>query len=179
VIWNGYSITKDRIGKVYFTKPYLRNSQELVVKANSPITSMAQLKGKTLGVQSESAAEDAVNANTSFKDSLKQVRTYQTYQEALTDLRASNRIDAVAVDKILINYIMKKQPGQFRVLPQTLGDEYFGIGVRLNDKQLADQIDDALDQLQKNGTIDKISTKWFGSNIVISDVPRLTAADFK
>jgi polar amino acid transport system substrate-binding protein len=179
VIWNGYSITADRIDKVTFTKPYLKNSQQLVVKTGSKITSKADLAGKIVGVQADSAALDLIEADPEFKDSLKDLRVYDDYQEALQDLKSSDRIDAVAVDKILIEYIMKQSPDTFKILDESLGEEYFGIGCRKDDTKLADDIDKALEELQADGTTLEISKKWFAGDqdIVITDVPRLTKAD--
>jgi polar amino acid transport system substrate-binding protein len=180
VIWNGYSITSDRIEKVTFTKPYLNNAQMLVVRADSTIYSKADLNGKIVGAQTESAAESLIKEDAAFNDSLKELRIYDNYQDALNDLRASERIDAVAVDKILIEYVMKQSPDTFRILDESLGDEYFGIGVRNGSNALADAIDKALAELKTEGKTAEISEKWFGGgqDIVITDVPRLTAADF-
>jgi len=178
VIWNGYSITADRIDEVTFTKPYLKNSQQLVVKEGSKITSKADLAGKIVGVQADSAALDLIEADPEFKASLKELRVYDDYQAALQDLKSSDRIDAVAVDKILIEYVQKQSPDTFVVLEEGLGEEYFGIGCRKDDTKLADAIDKALEELKADGTTAEISKKWFsGDDIVITDVPRLTKAD--
>jgi polar amino acid transport system substrate-binding protein len=179
VIWNGYSIMAERIDKVTFTKPYLNNSQMLMVRADSDIASKADLAGKIVGAQIESAAEALVLKDTAFNDSLEELRTYDDYQDALNDLKSSTRIDAVAVDKILIDYIMQQSPDTFKTLDEPLGDEYFGIGCRLGEVALADAIDKALDELQADGVTKSVSEKWFsGGDIVVRDVPRLTAADF-
>jgi polar amino acid transport system substrate-binding protein len=181
VIWNGYSILKDRVEQVTFTKPYLNNQQFLVVRADSSIKTKAELAGKTVGVQTDSAAEELVNADAEFSGSLKELRTYDDYQDALNDLKSSTRIDAVAVDKVLIEYVMKQNPDTFVILEESLGDEYFGIGCRKGEEALADAIDKALDELKADGTTAQISEPWFGAgnDIVIRDVARLTAADFK
>jgi polar amino acid transport system substrate-binding protein len=179
VIWNGYSITAERIDMVTFTKPYLNNAQMLVVRADSDIASKGDLAGKIVGAQIESAAEALVKEDTAFNDSLEELRIYDDYQDALNDLRSSSRIDAVAVDKILIEYIMQQSPDTFKTLDESLGDEYFGIGCRQGEAALADAIDAALDELKEDGGTKSVNDKWFsGEDIVIRDVPRLTAADF-
>jgi len=178
VIWNGYTITQDRIEKVQFTKPYLNNEQYLVVKADSDIKTMGDLAGKVVGVQTESAAEELVVADAGFNDSLKELRTYDDYQLALNDLQSSDRIDAVAVDKILIEYVMQQTPGTFKVLDESLGTEYFGIGCRKGSVAFADAIDKALDDLKNDGGTASICANWFSEDIVIRDIQRLTIADF-
>jgi polar amino acid transport system substrate-binding protein len=49
LIWNGYTITPERQEKVAFTKPYLENSQVIVVLADSDIKTKADLAGKKKG----------------------------------------------------------------------------------------------------------------------------------
>lgn len=180
VIWNGYSINAARNKQVEFTKPYLQNTQRLAVKAKSDIKTKADLKGKTVGVQIDSAAEEVINADTAFVKSLKQpLRVYDTYQEAMLDLKDSNRVDAIGGDQVLLDYIMTQDPGSFRVLDDVLDSEYYGIGCRKGSVALRKAIDNALDELKADGTAAKISDKWFGADLVLRDVPKLTQADLE
>ena len=177
VIWNGYTITAERIEKVQFTRPYLNNAQMLVVKADSDVNSIADLAGKTIGFQIDSAASDIYDENTDINSIAAGTQEYDTFQQALLDLKAADRIQAVIVDKVLIEYAMQQEPGTFRII-ESLGTEFFGIGCPKGAVALADAIDDALDELYDEGTVDEISGRWFESNIVIRDVARLTAEDF-
>ena len=49
-----------------FTKPYLKNAQVLVVRADSNVKTLADLKGKTIGLQAGSSAADALEAAKEF-----------------------------------------------------------------------------------------------------------------
>ncbi|MBR0596781.1 amino acid ABC transporter substrate-binding protein [Sinanaerobacter chloroacetimidivorans] len=178
VIWNGYTITAERIEQVEFTKPYLNNQQVLVVAADSPYQTKADLEGKIVGAQVESAGLDALKADEAFSSALADMPEYDDYLYALMDLGTS-RLDAVAVDKILIGYTMQQTPGKYRVLDEGLADEYYGIGCAKGSVALREAIDKALDELWEDGSIEALSTKWFGENIVIRDVEQLTADDFK
>lgn len=178
VIWNGYTITAERNEKVEYTKPYLNNQQVLVVAANSSYQKKEDLEGKTVGAQVESAGLDALNADEAFVSSLVDLPEYDDYLYALMDLETGG-IDAVAVDKILIGYTMQQQPGKYRVLDEGLADEYYGIGCAKGSVALREAIDNALDELWEDGSIEELSTKWFGENIVIRDVEKLTAEDFE
>ena len=178
VIWNGYTITADRNKEVEFTKPYLNNQQVLVVAKDSPYQTKADLKGKTVGAQVESAGLDALKADPVLSKSVSNIPEYDDYLMALMDLGTS-RLDAVAIDKILIGYTMSQEPGKYRVLDETLSDEYYGIGCAKGAVALREAIDKALDDLYADGSIEKLSTKWFGENIVIRDVDKLTADDLK
>ncbi|MGI6727629.1 MAG: amino acid ABC transporter substrate-binding protein [Anaerovoracaceae bacterium] len=179
VIWNGFTITAERNLAVEYTKPYLNNAIMLAVSANSDIQTKADLAGKTVGYQVQSSADDAIKADSEFFSSLTEAREFDTYQDALMDLDVSNRIDAVAVDKILIGYVISQEPGKYKVLEEGLGEEYYGIGCPKGAVALREAIDNALDELMEDGTIDKISTEWFGSNIVIRDVDKLTQEELE
>ncbi|WP_324823789.1 amino acid ABC transporter substrate-binding protein [Sinanaerobacter sp. ZZT-01] len=175
VIWNGYTIDKERNGKVEYTKPYLNNQQVIVVKADSKINTKADLADKIVGVQANSSGLKAIKKDKEFESTLAELKEYDTYPQALLDL--TGRTDAVVIDKILIGYVMTQEPDTYRILDETMGDEYYGIGCRKSGVALRVAIDDALDELMNDGSIEALSTKWFGSNIVIRDVEKLTDED--
>ncbi|HHX14028.1 MAG TPA: amino acid ABC transporter substrate-binding protein [Clostridiales bacterium] len=179
VIWNGFTITAERNEKVEFTKPYLNNEIMLVVKAGSPIKTKADLNGKLVGYQTDSSAEIALNADQNFFTSLKEARGYDNYQNALLDMTSSDRIDAVAVDKILIEYLAAQEPDKFFIMEEALGKEYMGIGCAQGAVALREAIDNALDELFADGTVEEVSKEWFGNNIVIRDVDKLTTEQLK
>lgn len=178
VVWNGYTITAERIKKVEFSKPYLNNEQVLVVAADSPYQTKADLEGKVVGAQVESAGLDALKSDPELSATVADIPEFDDYLMALLDLDTS-RLDAVAIDKILIGYTMSQEPGKYRVLDESLSDEYYGIGCAKGAVALREAIDKALDELYEDGSIEALSIKWFGENIVIRDVDQLTADDFQ
>jgi polar amino acid transport system substrate-binding protein len=174
VIWNGFTITSLRDQEVEFTKPYLNNEIMLAVRADSSIMTKDDLAGKILGYQVESSADVAVKGDSEFNDSLGDAFEYDDYQDALLDLTKSSRIDAVAVDKVLIEYVAAQEPGTIRILDEALGTEYMGIGCAKGSIALREAIDNALDELQQDGTVEAITNEWFGTNVVIRDVEKLS-----
>lgn len=59
-IWNGMTINADRAANMSISLPYLKNAQVIVVKANSGITSTADLVGKAVVAEVGSAGEAQV-----------------------------------------------------------------------------------------------------------------------
>ena len=55
-IWNGMTITDERMENMFFAKPYIANQQIIIVPAASGITSVAQLEGKVIGLQKGSSS---------------------------------------------------------------------------------------------------------------------------
>lgn len=168
LIWNGYSITKERKEKVNFTNPYLENRQVIITLANSKINSKDDLKGMNVGAQNQSSAVDAINKEEellkTFKDG--KVYTFETNNEALMDLEAK-RIDAVVADEILARYyINKKGEGKYKILNDDFGDESYGVGIRKSDEELREKLNQAFEDIKKDGTAKKVSEKWFGQDII-------------
>lgn len=168
LIWNGYSITKERKEKVNFTNPYLENRQVIITLVNSKINSKVDLKGMNVGAQNQSSAVDAINKEEellkTFKDG--KVYTFETNNEALMDLEAK-RIDAVVADEILARYyINKKGEGKFKILNDDFGDESYGVGIRKGDEELLEKLNEAFEDIKKDGTAKKVSEKWFGQDII-------------
>lgn len=168
LIWNGYSITKERKEKVNFTNPYLENRQVIITLVNSKINSKVDLKGMNVGAQNQSSAVDAINKEEellkTFKDG--KVYTFETNNEALMDLEAK-RIDAVVADEILARYyINKKGEGKYKILNDDFGDESYGVGIRKGDEKLLEKLNEAFEDIKKDGTAKKVSEKWFGKDII-------------
>lgn len=163
-IWNGYTITKERQEKVAFSKPYLENSQIIVVLSDSDVETKADLTDKNIAVQAESSALDAINTEPDFVASVNELVEFSTNNEAFMDLEAG-RSDALVVDEVLARYYMR-QNGQekYKVLEEDFGDEEYGIGLRKNETELLKNLDAALDEMKKDGTYDSIYAKWFSEN---------------
>ncbi|QTD41969.1 amino acid ABC transporter substrate-binding protein [Sporosarcina sp. Te-1] len=165
LIWNGYTITEDRKGKVLFTKPYLENAQVVATLADSPVKELGDLEGKTIGLQALSSAADALDANP-IKSKIKKTSEYADNVLALTDLKAG-RVEAVIIDQVVIDYYMSKDEGTFKVLDETLSPEHYGIGVKKGNEELLEKLQTALDKMNEDGTAAEISTKWFGEDKVL------------
>src|SRR5690606_24398916 len=99
-IWNGLTITPERQKNILFTKPYMDNRQVVIVRADSGITSLAGLAGKTLGLQAGSSAKDALTSKPDFEASLANVIEFDENMTALMDLELGG-LDAVLMDEIV------------------------------------------------------------------------------
>lgn len=165
LIWNGYTITEERKGKVLFTKPYLQNSQVVVTLADSDITQLSDLAGKSVGLQALSSAADALDA-APIKSEIKTISEFPDNVLALTDLK-TKRLDAVVIDEVVARYYMAKEEGTFKLLDESLAPEEYGIGVKKGNEELLDKLQKALDELNQDGTASEISKKWFGEDKVL------------
>ncbi len=163
-IWNGFTITEERKKNILFTEPYMNNRQVIVVKEDAPYNTLEDLKGKKLGLQSQSSAQDALDSHEDFKASLGEVVLFDTNTIAIMDLEKGG-IDALLVDEIVIRYYMQTKSAEFKILDKELSHEEYGIGFRKNDRQLMLKIQDTLKEMAKDGTLAEISKKWFNEDI--------------
>ncbi|MFR4401200.1 MAG: amino acid ABC transporter substrate-binding protein [Peptococcus niger] len=163
-IWNGFTMT-GREDKYTFSKPYMQNRQILVVKKDSDIASLADLKGKTIELQQGSTAENALNDNKDFKDSLGTVTMVPENMTALTDLEQGS-CDAVLMDEVVARYNIA-QGREFKVLDEAMSEEEYAVGFKLGNEELAEKVNAALDELAKDGKLKELSEKYFKEDITL------------
>ncbi|HPI91817.1 MAG TPA: amino acid ABC transporter substrate-binding protein [Deltaproteobacteria bacterium] len=163
IVWSGMSITAEREKEIAFTKPYIMEKQVVVIKkGNKKITGLKDLGAETtVGVQLGSTSEEALaKLNKKFKE----IKKYDKNTDAFMDLKIG-RIDALAVDELVGRYYLSQKPGEYSVLKEELLSEPIGIGIRKEDVALKEKIQKTLDEMFKDGTMKKISIKWFGDDI--------------
>jgi polar amino acid transport system substrate-binding protein len=165
-IWNGFTMTPEREAVLAFTKPYLDNAQVVVVRKDSGCNALADLTGKSIGLQSGSSAAEAVEGNLSFKNELKNIVEFKDNITALNDLEIGG-VSGVVMDRVVAEYSIKATGKPFVILTEGLAPEEYGVAFRKNDIILRDSVQSILDDMAKDGTVAKISTKWFGSDISV------------
>lgn len=161
-IWNGFTMT-GREGEYTFSEPYLNNRQVFVVNESSDIQSTADLAGKIVEVQADSAAEAALNENTELSSTFT-MQAVPDYNTAMMDLE-QGAVDAIAMDEVVASYQITSRGSQFRVLDEEISSEEYAIGFLKGNDKLKDSVEGALQEMADDGTLAQISEKWFGSDI--------------
>ncbi len=167
-IWNGLTMNPDREEAMGFTRPYLANKQVLVVRADSGITTPADLNGKAVALQAGSSAAEALDKATDFKATIKDGKPIELKENltALMDLE-SGGVDAVLMDEIVARYYITTSGKALVVLDEAIASEKYGIAFRRGDYALRGKINKALDDMCNDGTMAEISKKWFGEDITV------------
>ena len=171
-LWNGFSKTEERAKQFNLSIPYMKNNQVILVKTGSSYQGLDSLSGKTIGVQSDSSAETALNdpANSAFKGSLKQIVKIDDYSKAVLEIQ-NGTIDAIAIDEVVARYYLTNNPGAYMILQDkggkdiSLAVEDYVVGFRKNDEALKVKIEGVLREMSKDGAAAKISQKWFGKDV--------------
>ena len=167
-IWNGFTMTEERLEKMAFTSAYLNNDQILVVRNDGTINSLKDAEGKVIGCQSGSSAEEAIESNKEFASSLKSVKKYEDNLTALNDLEVGG-IDAVVMDSVVADYTIKIGKRNLTVVEESLSKEAYGIGFRNDENgiELRDKVQKVLLDMAEDGTVAKISENWFGKDMSV------------
>jgi len=161
-IWNGMSINASRQEAMNLSEPYMNNEMIFTVPKDSGIKSMDDLKGRTVGVQAGSSAEEILQASDLFADI-----TVTALEDNVTLLSQMELgfSDAVFLDSVVANYLITENNKDYVILPGNLEAEEYAIGFRKNDQALRDAVQKTLSEMKADGKLGEISTKWFGSDI--------------
>ena len=163
-IWNGFTIN-GREDKYTWSEPYVDNSQVVVVNADSGIHQLSDLSGKVVAVQADSSAlaaltgEDADPENIALAKSFSDLQEVGDYNSAFMNLE-SGAVDAVCMDIGVASYEITARGNSFTMLDEHVSSEVYGIGFRLGNTQLRDEVQDALYDMVRDGTFRKIAKDW-------------------
>ena len=166
-IWNGMSATEERQESMALTKKYLNNKIVIMTASDDVvIENVEDMQNYKIGTQVDSAALEAMQANESFATFEGNITEFDSYDEAILALQGG-RIDCMVVDQVLGEYKNSKLDTPFMVCPFDFGNDFYAIGCRKADTDVADKISEAIGTLIENGTAAEISNNWFGKDIVI------------
>ena len=159
-IWSEFTID-GRENDYAWSEPYFNNSQVVVVKSNSNINSLDDLKGKTVEVESTSSALDMLNENETLKGSFGEVNEIPDYETGFMDLD-SGICDAMIVDMGCAKYHIsdKYSADSFKILNQSLKYEKYGVAFKKGNDELKDQVQKTLDEMFEDGTVYKIAQNY-------------------
>ena len=133
-IWNGLSVTPDRIKNLSMSKRYCAN-RELVMSMdkNINIKSAEELKNYKIATQADSAAADDIKANELYDEFKDNVTEYKTYDQALLDMKAG-RIDVVVIDEVYATYNNQNKEKLYES-EFNFGSDDYAVGFRQEDTE--------------------------------------------
>lgn len=162
IMVNGVGVTDERAEKYNFSTPYAYNKTAVIVRGDyDEISSMEDLKGKKTAntITSTYASQaEAYGATVTGVDDLNQT----------IELLLSNRIDATLNAEVVFNDYKKEHPdSNIKIATYSDQVEEIAIPIRKGDDTvtLLDAVNDALDEMAKDGTLTELSEKYFGMDI--------------
>ena len=162
IMVNGVGITPDRQEKYDFTTPYAYNRTAVIVRGDyNEIASMEDLNGKnTANTISSTYAEqaEAYGATVTGVDDLNQT----------IELLLAGRIDATLnAEVVFADYQNAHPEANIKIATYSDNVEQVAIPVRkgADTATLLDAINQALAELDADGTLSELSVKYFGTDI--------------
>jgi polar amino acid transport system substrate-binding protein len=159
---NQISITPAREKVVDFSDPYYVAPQAVVVGKGSDlqnVTSLADLKDASIGVQIGTTSLDAV------RDLIKpsnEAKVFNDSNDVVTALK-QNQVDAIVADLPTAFYITAAQVPGSKIVGQfnAPGGDSFGLLLE-KDSKLTPCVNQALGKLESSGELKQITDKWMG-----------------
>ncbi|MBQ7565417.1 MAG: amino acid ABC transporter substrate-binding protein [Lachnospiraceae bacterium] len=161
-IWNGLSVNPARAEMWNLSEPYMINEIVFVVARNSGIKSAGELYGKRVGIQKGSSAEDVFAASELSGGC--ELTVLDNNVELLEQMELG-KLDSVLLDSVFVYYYIAENDKDYYLLPGALATEEFAVGFRKTDSALRDRVQEILKEMKTDGSLAKLSTKWFGMDI--------------
>ncbi len=154
IAMNGIEVTDDRREIVDFSRPYYVSSLQLVVRRNqSQVTSLADLKGKTVATLKASLAERVLRGEGGF-----QVVTHEGQVDPYENLKLG-RNDGVLMDLPIAQYCGRTE-AELMFAGPPMGQAYYALAVKRGETGLLAALNQALDRLQRSGKLRELYERW-------------------
>ena len=173
-LWNGMCITEDRKEMWEVTKPYMYNTQAMVMKADKADEILADITGKKVVAEAGSTGEGKIDGSIDdtndatvevmAKDYFKgaQYTGVSSMAMALNDVE-QGVADVAVVDYVIAKGMVESEGSSFKDLVVNIdnkfGDQYFGIAFRKGSDACA-KVQEAIDELIASGELDTIAAKY-------------------
>ncbi|PPS42226.1 transporter substrate-binding domain-containing protein [Chroococcidiopsis sp. TS-821] len=172
------AILEERLTAIDFTMPITDITNYLIKRRGDSINSIADLAGKTVGVQQGSITAKIIAevVNPQLKAQGKaaaRTTEYGAFAEAYQDLE-NKRVDAVLNNLVALTQVMKAKPNVFEVVQEPVGDKvYAAWAVRKGRQDILQVFNDGLAKAKADGTLKQLQQKWLGVTFDLPNEPRL------
>ncbi len=156
LVWNGMTASEELGKSIDFSISYAKNAQVAVVKADSNITTIEQIKNSKIAVENGSAG------NTVAKDELqaKNITPLTAQVDALNEIKAGTSEVAIIDITMAQNVVGKGEYANLKIVEKvSFGDELFAVGLRKG-SNLKAKLDQFLQDKYADGTITKLAEKY-------------------
>ncbi|MDE7349140.1 MAG: transporter substrate-binding domain-containing protein [Clostridia bacterium] len=159
LIWNGLTITDERLGQFCIGTPYMNNKQIAIIrKADSEkYTNLDNIKNAKFAYEEGSAGQDVAKEN-----KFANATGLGAQVDALIEVQAGTS-DIALLDSVLGNFYCQEGTdySDLMIIPDLVFTvEQYGIAARKSDIGTIDKINTSLAKLQANGELAKLAQKY-------------------
>ena len=154
------TITEERAKSVHFTTSYSTGIQSIIVKEDSPIASVEDLHGDKIkiGVQQDTTGD--IYATGDFGE--EHIARFNKGADAVQAL-LTGKCDAVIIDNSPAETFVAQNKG-LKILPTVYAEEEYGFELSYDNEELYNEVNGALEELLKDGTVQKIVDKYINAD---------------
>jgi len=154
------TITEERSKSVHFTTSYSTGIQSIIVKEDSPITSVEDLHGDKIkiGVQQDTTGD--IYATGDFGED--HIARFNKGADAVQAL-LTGKCSAVIIDNSPAETFVAQNKG-LKILPTVYAEEEYGFELSYDNEELYNEVNGALEELLKDGTVQKIVDKYINAD---------------
>ncbi|HOB87601.1 MAG TPA: basic amino acid ABC transporter substrate-binding protein [Bacillota bacterium] len=150
------TIDEERLEKVNFSDPYYNARQAIVVREdNDDIHDKEDLLDKKVAVQIGTTGDLTV---TDMGLPEEQIVRLEKVTHVFLELE-NGQVDAVVIDLPVAQRYINIKEG-LKLISGDFEDEMYGIAVAKENEELLEKINNALEQIKADGTLDKLMEKW-------------------
>lgn len=156
------TVTDERKALVDFTNPHFETSMALMVPADSPITSVSEVKGKNIAVVADTVGESSLAKLQGGNGTI----TRSPSAWAATREVMSKNVDGAFADAPPLHYYANTYKEQkLRVIEDNASPkDHYALAVTKGNTELLGKLNRGLEQIKADGTYDKIYQKWFSTS---------------
>ena len=172
-IMAGMTKTKERENVFTMSDTYYDTKVVIATTKSNKITKYEELSGKTVGVKNGTAAQR-------FLESIKDkygftIKTFDT-GDLMNNSLSTGAVNAIMDDKPVIEYAINQgQDLSINMDGEAVGSFAFGVKKGSKYEYLVTEFNEALAQMKKDGSLDKIINKWTNTSKTSSQVTSLTS----
>ena len=154
------TITEERAKSVHFTTSYSTGIQSIIVKEDSPIASVEDLHGDKIkiGVQQDTTGD--IYATGDFGED--HIARFNKGADAVQAL-LTGKCDAVIIDNSPAETFVAQNKG-LKILPTVYAEEEYGFELSYDNEELYNEVNGALEELLKDGTVQKVVDKYISAD---------------
>lgn len=157
----GMTIRDDRKAALGVSDPYFSAKQALLVKKSSAVKDLDGMKGKSLGVQTDTTGKDYATKNASQYGYA--MKVFEDAFSLANAVKAGTVEGSLNDSGVMLNFA--KDNPDTTVVQQIDTKEQYGLATGKDNTAMLATMNQVLKDAKADGTLERIETTWFGTKL--------------
>lgn len=153
---SGITITDQRKETYDFTDPYYEATLMIVVKEDSPITTLDELKDEKISVQINTTGHEAAKKLQGVGST--KTLAYENQPVAFQEVINGATVAAIGDNAVVLEYLKNNPKSGLKAIESDeFEKEFYGFMVKKGNKELLELVNDGLAKIKENGKLEEIT----------------------